>query len=320
MPTPSHVLVDTNVLWDIRHPDFQKIVQLSRERKFKLVVPHIVWEERRTQILEQEMKEVVAIQTAYEKVQRRSPGSMLGQLKLPPLPLPLWETEQMIDASKAHMVDLAHSNNIEVIPLDPSHAARAWERYFDVEIPFKREEARVNRRRDIPDSWIFEVAIDLYHQEDGLVALCGDAKLQRCFDSISVRVFNKVEDLLLFLEAEDKDQSSSEDSPAGAQPPDTPKEGLALSALMEAAQTTSLNADRTILGVIGYLKIVPKKDLDVMMTSLGIAEPIVRNAAERLALNGLIQDTGHTYIPKNRQACELAAAEVELLMIKLVLP
>lgn len=317
MPTPSHVLVDTNALWNLRHPDFQKIVQFSRERRFKLVVPHIVWEERRTQLLEKETKEVLALQAAYEKVQHRSPGSMLSQMIL--APLPLWGIAQMIEASKAHMAELAQSNNIEVIPLDPNHAERAWNRYFDVNIPFKREEAREHRRRDIPDSWIFEAAIDLYHQGEGLVALCRDAKLQRCFESISVKVFSEAEDLVVFLEAEEKDQPASDENPAGSQPAETPKEGLALSALMESAQTMSLSAERTILGVVGYLKIVPKTDLNVMMTSLGLATSIVRNAAERLAINGLIQDTGHTYIPKNRQACDLAAAEVEPLMIKLLL-
>ncbi|MEO8119098.1 MAG: PIN domain-containing protein [Rhodoferax sp.] len=316
MPIPSHVIVDTNALWEIRHPDFQKIVQLSRERRFKLVVPHIVWEERRTQILDKEMEAVKSLQTAYEKVHRRSPGSMLGQLILPPLPL--WGIEQMIEASKAHMVELAQSNNIEVIPLDPSHATRAWERYFDVEIPFKREEARENRRRDIPDSWIFEAAIDLYHQEDSLVALCGDGKLQRCFDSISVSVFKTAGDLVLFLEAEANDEPEPEENEAENQPSDAPSDGSALAALMDSAQTTSRHAERTILGVVGYLGIVPKANLDSIMTSIGMTESIVHNAAERLALNGLIQDTGNTYIPKNRPACELAAAEVEPLMIRLV--
>ena len=317
MPIPSHVLVDTNALWEIRHPDFQKIVQLSRERRFKLVVPYIVWEERRTQILEREMDAVKSLQTAYDKVQRRNPGSMFGQLMLPPLPL--WGMEQMIEASKAHMVELARLNNIEVIPLDPSHATRAWARYFDVEIPFRREEVREKRRKDIPDSWIFEAAIDLYHQEDSLVALCGDAKLQHCFESISVPVFKTAEDLVLSLEEEIYDQPEPATSEAEGQPPDSLTNGSVLARLMESAQTTSQNAERTILGVVGYLGIVPKVDLQSMMTTIGLDKSIVRNAAERLALNGLIQDTGNTYIPKNRQVCDLAAAEVEPLMIGLVL-
>ena len=316
MPIPSHVLVDTNALWKIRHPDFQKIVQLSRKRRFKLVVPHIVWEERRTQLLDDEMETVKSLQTAYDKVHRRNPESMFGRLMLPPLPL--WGMEQMIEASKAHMVELARLNNIEVIPLDPSHATRAWARYFDVELPFKRQEIRENRRRDIPDSWIFEAAIDLYHQEDNLVALCGDAKLQHCFHSISVPVFKAAVDLVQFLEAEIHRQGQPAAIEAEKNVPDAPMDGSILAALMESVQTTSRNAERTILGVVGYLGIVPKVDLESMMTSIGMEKSIVRNAAERLALNGLIQDTGNTYIPKSRQACDLAAAEVEPLMIGLV--
>jgi hypothetical protein len=318
MPIPSHVLVDTNALWGMWHPDFQKIVQLSREGKFKLVVPHIVWEERRTQLLDKELEAVKALQNAYDKVQRRNQASMLGQLILPPLPL--WSMEQMIDVSKAHMDELAQGNNIEVIPLDPGHATRAWDRYFDVEIPFKREEPRENRRKDIPDSWIFEAAIDLYHQQNGLVVLCGDEKLQGCFESISVPVFKKPEDLVRFLDAEEKGYQAPDVLKESDQPSGTRLETAELDALLDSAQSTILNADRTILGIVGYLRTVPKGELESMLTVLGIAAPISRNAAERLVLSGLIQDTGHAYIPKNRQACELAAEEVEPLMIKLVRP
>jgi len=316
MPIPSHVLVDTNALWEIGHPDFQKIIQLSREGKFKLVVPHIVWEERRTQILEDEQKAVRALQAAYDKVHRRNPASMFGQLILPPLAL--WSLEQMTEASKAHMVELSRANNFEVVPLDPSHAARAWERYFDVNIPFKREQIRENRRKDIPDSWIFEAAIDLYRQEDGLVALCGDEKLQHCFESIGISVFKKPADLVRLLEVEGNDDLPSSALPGTGQPTAARKDDSALAELLESAQSASLSADRTVLGIVGYLTTVPKGELESMMETLGMGAPIVRNAAERLVLSGLIQDTGHAYIPKNRQACDLAAREVEPLMIKLV--
>ena len=122
------------------------------------------------------------------------------------------------------------------------------------------------------------------------------------------------------LEAEGKAQPRPDGAPEHAKHPDVPGEGSELAALMASAQMTSLQAERTILGVVGYLRIVPKADLGAMMASIGLEEPVVRNAAERLALHGLVQDTGSAYIPRNRQACELAAAEVEPLMIRLVMP
>lgn len=267
-------------------------------------------------MIEKEMQALKSLQAAYEKVRFCSPTSMIRQLVLPPLPT--WNSEQLDEASREQMAELARANSIEVMPLDPRHAPRAWQRYFDVEMPFNREEERMQRRLDIPDSWIFEAAIELYQQKEVLVALSGDAKLRRCFDSIDVPAYNKAGDLLRVLEAEDNAQVEPEAAQAQAQPLDALDDGSELRKLMASAQTRSLQAERTILGVVGYLTTVPKTELIAMMASIGLDEPIVRNAAERLALHGLVRDIGSAYIPRNRQACELAAAEIEPLIVQLV--
>ena len=317
MPTPSHVLVDTGLLWDIKHPDFQKVVQLSRERHFKIVVPYIVWEERRTQLLDDELDGVKKLQSAYERLDRRKADSILGRLTLPPFSI--WDLEQIVEASKAHMIELAQKNNIEVLPLDANYAERAWDRYFEVHAPFRREESRDNRRKDIPDSWIFEAAIDLAGTHNGLVALCGDGKLGQCFESIGIQIFKTASELLAFLD---------QDAPRVAQSTSVAEVDVAavggsaevtqLDVLMNAHQRESRDAEQKILGLVGYLGALPKRDLETMLEYLGVSAELRRNAAERLVLSGLIQDTGSTYVPKNRQACELAAAAIEPLMIGLV--
>ena len=317
MPTPSHILVDTGVLWHIGHPDFQKIVQLSRDRHFKIIAPHIVWEERRTQILDNELDGVKKLKDAYERLNHRRADSILGRLELPPFSL--WEQHEIVEASKAYMAELARKNNIEIVPLDANHAERAWVRYFDVDAPFRREESRDNRRKDIPDSWIFEAAIDLAGAHDALVALCGDEKLGKCFASIDIQVFKTASDLFAHLEL---------DVQRAPQPTDSPEAEVAeagglggakqLDILMDAHQRESRDAEQKILGLVGYLGALPKRDLESMLEYLGVSAELRRNAAERLVLSGLIQDTGNTYLPKNRQACELAATAIEALMIRLV--
>lgn len=314
----THILVDTNALYKFWSPDFQMIVKMSKDRRFKIIVPHIVWEERRTQWLDDALDDVQKLRSAYSTLERRKPESILGRLDLPPFSI--WEREQIVEASRVHMADLAKEYNIEVIPLDPRHAERAWVRYFDVSPPFKPEEIRLNRRKDIPDSWIFESAIDLFESHKGLVALCEDGKLVKCFESIDVPVFKTAADLVTFLEQEGKAKSELDIAKDGQAPiaADDSDQILKLDQLLERLQHVSRDAEQKILGFIGYLGLLTKRDLGGLLELAGVSPELGRNAAERLVLNGLIQDTGNAYLPRNKEACELAAVSVEPLMIEFV--
>jgi len=76
--------------------------------------------------------------------------------------------------------------------------------------------------------------------------------------------------------------------------------------------------DKKILGIIGSLGQVSKRELDAVMSIVQIDAEFGRNAAQRLVLAQLIYDTGNHYLPRDSTACDLAATEVEDLMIELV--
>lgn len=71
------------------------------------------------------------------------------------------------------------------------------------------------------------------------------------------------------------------------------------------------------LGFVGFLGRTGKQVAINLLVQSGVVIDAARNALERLALAGLIKDTGHNYLAVAGQLTEMAAQEVELEMIKL---
>ena len=196
----EHLLIDTSGLWaagaDFNHPDFRMLLQLSKEGDLKLFIPHIVWEERRTQLLDKLYSKVRGLNESLEQLKSQSSGNILVQGLTAPI-LTIWDKPEIEAKSKKVMADFASDNKITIVPPGHDHAERAWERYFNIDPPFDpRITDRVKRRKDIPDSWIFEVAIDLHGKHPGLSALCDDGALADAMQSIGIRVFKDFRQVL----------------------------------------------------------------------------------------------------------------------------
>ena len=94
------------------------------------------------------------------------------------------------------MAKFAKENDIEIVAVASDHTDRAWTRYFSAEPPYNRAEDRTNRRKDIPDAWIFETAIDLKEKHVELFSLCSDEKLSNAMTSIGIKVFTETQQVL----------------------------------------------------------------------------------------------------------------------------
>jgi hypothetical protein len=85
-----------------------------------------------------------------------------------------------------------------------------------------------------------------------------------------------------------------------------------------AAQTRPLGLiDIKALGFVGYLGSTGKQAVIGLLVQSGVAAEMARNALERLALAGVIRDTGHNYLAVEGRLTETAAKLVEPEMIKL---
>jgi predicted nucleic acid-binding protein len=326
--TITHLLIDTSCLWDagsdFNHSDFRMLLELSKRGELKIFIPHIVWEERRTQLLEKLCGKVRALSESFEELKTRSSENLLVKGLIPPA-LTIWNKAEIDAKSKKVMADFAAENKIIIVPLAHDHADRAWERYFNVDPPFNPAVEREKRRRDIPDSWIFEVAIDLHRRHSGLSALCHDGGLSDAIQSIGIRVFKEFRQVLTEIEKPVIDEVAAK-AIATQDTVSVPIQEKSTTAVSESALELALDKargqfkdlDTKILGYVGYLGTPSKDQLFTLLSKLGIPVETAKNVTERLVIAGIIMDTGNHYLSRNKEASDLAASSVEPEIIQLL--
>jgi hypothetical protein len=325
----KHLLIDTSCLRQagdtFQHPDFQKLLRWANETKdpdrLKIYVPHIVWEERRTQLLRDILAHRRAAVLALSALKRQLDHSILLQGLAPPS-LTLWEIAELGSHSRRAMAKFAADNQIEVIAIAPDHAERAWTRYFNVDPPFNPELEREKNRTHIPDSWIFEAAIDLQRMHPSLCAACGDGGLRKALQATGMRTFETFQEVVEEIEREQRPERVTGEIRAQqeeAAPPEGKEEARA-GLQMRLAQLHEQFAllDTKLLGYVSYLGGPSKRQLFDLIARVGITEEIARNAAERLAIAGVLQDTGNYYLVTDTDVGDEAASVVEDEIIRLL--
>lgn len=209
------------------------------------------------------------------------------------------------------MTRFADENGIVVVPLGADHAERAWDRYFSASPPFNPAQKRENRRKDIPDAWICEAAIDLAKDHPEMIVLSDDDNLSATLTAMGLRVLRSTDAALEALSAEEGAATGPEaDSQQSKETTDSLGNAIA------KADAEFQDLQRRVLGYVGYLNGLSKSQLFEMMADKDHSVEKIRNAAERLALSGFIEDTGNHYIPKDKNASALAAPFVEAEIIK----
>lgn len=320
----KYLLLDTSYLRKagFDHPDFRNLLRLSKAGKLKIFIPHIVWEERRTQLLEGAYANMRSLSKAFEKLTEQSVRNILFGGLTPPT-LIIWTEGEIDTNSKTVMTAFAAENKVEIVPLAPDHADRAWQRFFRVELPFNTDQPREQRRKDIPDSWILETAIDLARAHPDLVALCGDGNLATALTAIPVRVYGEARQILdeieisqiselvhLPKEIQDGVPIQKRDRDVG--------ETSTLEAMLAGVQDQFQKLDAKILGYVSYLGTLSKDQLFELLSQEGISPEMARNAADRLALSGIIVDTGNHYISGNKKTRDLVGPLAEPDIIRLL--
>lgn len=325
--TPIPIFLDTSSIREagFHDPDFQKLLQHSKSNKVRLFVSHIVWQELRTQFLQSSWSEVLKLQRQFEKVQRQQSSSLILQgLRSPAIDL--WDESEVRDRSHLAMEEFARNNRITIVPISADHAGRAWDRYFEADPPFNPEVTdREKRRKDIPDSWILESAIDVQRDHPDLIAVCKDGNLNVALKKVlAIRVFPTVAEVIEHLEGEMQpvkihrgvktlDQALAQHEDATGQ-----TDG-ALADILSEVESQFRNVATKVIGFVSYLGSPTKDELYSLLERSGIQLAIGKNVAERLALAGIIQDTGHHFIPRDKQACAQAETAVEPEIIRLVM-
>jgi hypothetical protein len=311
--------VDTSSLRHagFRNPDFQKLLLRSKAKTLRIVVAEIAWEEWRTYMRDTECGKALAIRRQFDELKGSAPlNRILG--RLPPPALALWNDEEIDVASKAAMAEHAADHGIEIIPIGPDHDERTWRRYFGVKVepPFNpTAKDREARRKDIPDSWIFEAAVDLIADGRELSALCRDDNLAAALLRIGVRVFREPREVIAELERE---ESPVTEEVAQVEPETSAQPGDPLATALSKALDGFRDHERKVFGFIAHFGGPAKEELWGLLSRAGMIPQVAKNAAERLTFAGVIQDTGNHYLAVDRQLAQLAIASVEEDIIRLL--
>lgn len=325
----THLLIDTSSLFKFKsgfdHPDFMKLLHCSAiEGTVKIYIPHIVWEERRTQLLDEAYSCRRKLKESFEAMNKQLAMNIALKGFASPA-LSIGNEAEINEWSKQAMDRFATENKIEIVSLAPDHADRAWNRYFNVQPPFNRDEKRENRRKDIPDSWIFEAAIDIAKKHPGLLALASDGKLSNALKSNGIRVFNELQQVLdeiessLTAEAAAKAITTQDSVSVSIQEKATVAvQETELDLVLAGAQDAFKGLDTKILGYVGYLGAPSKDQLFALLSKSGVSDKIAKNVTERLTIAGVITDTGNHYLSRNKAASEMAANSVEPEIIQLL--
>lgn len=308
-PVP-HLVLDTQILYraglGLENPDFRKLLQLSETGQIKISIPFIVWEERRTQLFEIACSKFKKLEEAFDGVQNHLLSNIALQGLLPPV-LNSRTTDELESQTTEAMRSLAEKYKIDIRPLGDDHAQRAWKRYFAAALPFNKNEPRENRRKDIPDAWIFESILDIRAQHPELIALCDDDKMSSALDSAGIPV---IKGIVEFLEKFEEDPPLPVE--AEAAPQAAPAEGgNALEALLAQADMQFRSSEAKVLGYVGYLRDPSKIQLARLLVRSGMNIDLIENITRRLVFANLIREVGDQFLPKDMRACALAAEQVE---------
>lgn len=325
-----HIVVDTQILLraglGITDPDVRKLLMLSGQGRIRFSIPYLVWEERRTQLLETASEKFKRLQETFDSVRTHIASSIAMKDVLPPklITTTLAELDaKSIEAMNAFAVEF----KLDIRPIEDDHAHRSWKRYFSSGLPFNPREARQDRRKDIPDAWIFESILDMHRTSPDLVALCDDNKMIGALEDAGITVFRSAKDYLTKLE-EDQATTAAGNQPPAIEKAATPvaapgpaveiRDGTELENILNRKNREFMAFEAKVLGFIGVLGSTERPELYKLLLKSGLNSIVVDNVIQKLILVGLIVEVGEVLLPKDSHVTTLAAQSVEAEVIALM--
>lgn len=304
-----HVVFDTSLLRKVPfgHPRFERLVNRVQQGFIKLYIPQIALEERRTQILEDYKNLAELIQSKFELLQEGQLGMFISGL--PKHELLLSSRAAVDQNSRDVLKKYLSENKVIVLPITMDHANNAWGRYFEVKLPFNPEEKRENRRKDIPDSWILEAALEIKEKPGRHFVLIRDDKLEAALKDAGFEVWRDIDE----MDAEIERATAVTPIRAGTPPPSS-----ALVSLSQLRSADFENVDVIVLGINELLGSPNKTALFTHLESLGINREIAEHEARTMVLSGRLTDTGSHLLPTNQELAKQAVNDlvVQALLLK----
>lgn len=302
-----HIVFDTSLLYrtPFGHPHFKRLLRRVQQGVVKLYIPEIALEERRTQLLDDYDQIVEVVTSKLRDLTKNELGMIVGDLFHLDLKLP--SHDEVDRNSIVALTTYLAANKIEVLPHTFEHAGNAWGRYFGKKLPFNPREPRQSRRKDIPDAWILEAALEIRKKPGRHCVLVGDGKLTAALKDSGVEVWDDIEKLDAEIEVK---TAVVPILPVGPAAPAMTLDQLRSEAFKDL--------DRILLGMIEAWGMPSKETLFTKLAELDIRRDIAEHEARTLELSGVLTDTGSHLIPTSRETARLAAEDplVQGLLLK----
>lgn len=305
-----HIILDTSFMraTPFGHPKFGQLLWRVQQGVAKVYVPFIALEERRTQLLADYDGVMMEIQTNISRLKNGQLGMMLGGLEDVAFSAP---SRSDVDRNSTKVLQqYLAGNKIEVVHYTFEHATNTWTRYFGVHPPFNVLEKRENRRKDIPDAWILEAALDVKKRQGRHCVLLRDGKLEGALKGEGFEVFD----------VDDVDRLDALIEAATTVVPMRTAAAAPAVALDRLRSRDFDNVDRIVLGLNEAWGTPDKETLFSRLDSLGIRRAIAEHEAKTLELSGVLTDTGSHLIPTNRETARQAENDdaVQALLLKVL--
>lgn len=318
-----HVIVDTSVLSQAQFGSgrFDKLLRRVRQGVVKLYIPEVVLEERRTQLLYDYNSFAEHARGALFKMSR-SPLSMLLEGIPMPGPLDLPSRDDVDRNSRAVFLKYLADNKVEVLPFTAEHAARALDRYMHGKPPFKPAEKREPERKHIPDSWIFEAALEVRARPGRHCVLVKDDRFQWALQEAGFEVFSEIDPLDQVIETATAVAPIGAPRPAAA--PETAEAAAAPISPQSTLEKLRANAfkdlDVIVLGMNEALKNPDKEVFFATLQRLDVDRAKAELMASILVASGVLNEIGNQLIPTDVPLAERMAAEpiVRALLLRMI--
>lgn len=313
-----HVVIDTSVLNQAQFGSgrFDKLLRRVRQGVLKLYIPEVVLEERRTQLLYDYNRYAEEVRGMLLKMSR-SPLSMLLEGIPMPGPLDLPSRDDVDRNSRAVFLKYLADNKVEVLPFTADHAARALDRYMHGKPPFKPAEKREPERKHIPDSWIFEAALEIKARPGRHCMLVKDDRFQWALQEAGFEVFGEIDPLDQAIEDATAVVPIRAPGPTDVAEDATAAPPLALAKLRADAFK---DLDVIVLGMNEALKNPDKEAFFATLERLDVDRVKAELMASTLVASGVLNGIGNRLIPTDVPLAERMAAEpvVRALLLRMI--
>jgi len=192
-----HLFLDTSILRQDprrRKAGFKSLERLARLEHVLIHVSDIVRREFVSQQIEQYDEHISKISSGLSGLKRKPlPNQLISELGLFNNTFDVLRS-QVYTFLEEDFNSWAQLHHVEIHQIQQNHATRVIQSYFEGQPPFKSKKNRL----DIPDAFIWQVALDLLEEVDSLYIVVADgAILDACNNIATITAFASIDDFIV---------------------------------------------------------------------------------------------------------------------------